>query len=72
VNLLLGLRLGALLVLHPRFDLDTVMNEVAAKRISVFAGVPTMFTAMVNHPKMATLDVKSLKFCGSGGAPLPA
>jgi len=72
VNLLLGLRLGALLVLHARFDLDTVMKELAAKKISVFAGVPTMFTAMVNHPDMSALDLKALKFCGSGGAPLPA
>ncbi len=72
VNLLLGLRLGALLVLHPRFELEAVMNDLAAKKITVFAGVPTMFTAMVNHPKMTTLDLRSLKFCGSGGAPLPA
>lgn len=72
VNLLLGMRIGALLVLHVRFDLEAVMNELAAKGITVFAGVPTMFTAMVNHPKMSALDLKSLKFCGSGGAPLPA
>ena len=72
VNLLLGLRLGAMLVLHARFDLHTVMKELAAKKISVFAGVPTMFTAMVNHPDMSALDLKALKFCGSGGAPLPA
>jgi len=72
VNLLLGLRLGALLVLHARFDLDTVMNELGAKKITVFAGVPTMFTAMVKHPKISAFDLKSLKFCGSGGAPLPA
>jgi long-chain acyl-CoA synthetase len=72
VNLLLGLRLGALLVLHARFDLDTVMNELGAKQITVFAGVPTMFTAMVNHTKVSTFDLRSLKFCGSGGAPLPA
>ena len=72
VNLLLGVRLGALLVLHTRFDLDTVMHDLASKKITVFAGVPTMFAAMVNHPKMSTLDLKSLKFCGSGGAPLPA
>jgi long-chain acyl-CoA synthetase len=72
VNLLLGVRLGALLVLHTRFDLDTVMHDLAAKKITVFAGVPTMFAAMVNHPKVSTLDLKSLKFCGSGGAPLPA
>jgi long-chain acyl-CoA synthetase len=72
VNLLLGVRLGALLVLHTRFDLDAVMHELAAKKISVFAGVPTMFTAINHHPKASTLDLKSLKFCGSGGAPLPA
>jgi long-chain acyl-CoA synthetase len=72
VNLLLGIRLGALLVLHARFDLDTVINELAAKQITVFAGVPTMFTAIVNHPEASSLDLKSLKFCGSGGAPLPA
>ena len=71
VNLLLGVRLAALQLLHTRFDLDTVMQAIAAERISVFAGVPTMYTAMINHPKAASLDLKSLKFCGSGGAPLP-
>jgi len=58
--------------LHTRFDIDTVMEELEAKRISIFAGVPTMYTAMVNHAKAGRIDLKSLKFCGSGGAPLPA
>jgi len=71
VNMLLGMRLGALLVLHARFDLDAAIKEIAAKKISVFAGVPTMYTAMLNHPSAESLDLKSLKFCGSGGAPLP-
>lgn len=71
VNLLFGVRLGALLVLHTRFDLDAVLHDLAAKKISVFAGVPTMYTAIINHPKASALDLKSLKFCGSGGAPLP-
>ena len=71
VNLLLGVRLGALLVLHTRFDLDAVLQDLAAKKISVFAGVPTMYTAIINHPKAKELDLRSLKFCGSGGAPLP-
>jgi long-chain acyl-CoA synthetase len=69
--MLFGIRLGALMVLHARFDLEVVLKEIVAKRISVFAGVPTMYTAMINHPKAAELDLKSLKFCGSGGAPLP-
>ena len=71
VNLLFGVRLGALLVLHTRFDLDAVLQDLAAKKISVFAGVPTMYTAIINQPKAKELDLRSLKFCGSGGAPLP-
>lgn len=71
VNMMLGIRLGALLVLHTRFDLDAVMHDLAAKKITVFPGVPTMFTAIINHPKARETDLRSLKFCGSGGAPLP-
>jgi long-chain acyl-CoA synthetase len=58
-------------VLHARFDLDAVMADLQAKRISVFPGVPTMYTAVIHHPKAAEMDLRSLKFCGSGGAPLP-
>jgi long-chain acyl-CoA synthetase len=34
-------------------------------------GVPTMFIAMLSHPKLKTFDLSSLKYCVSGGAPLP-
>ena len=71
VNLLFGVRLGALLVLHARFDLDAVINDLVAKRITVFVGVPTMYTALANHPKVKEGALRSLQFCGSGGAPLP-
>jgi long-chain acyl-CoA synthetase len=33
--------------------------------------VPTIFTAMLNHPKLKSFDMSSMKFCISGGAPLP-
>jgi len=71
VNLLFGVRLGAVLVLHARFDLDAVIHDLVAKKISIFAGVPTMYTAMANHPKVKEGALRSLQFCGSGGAPLP-
>lgn len=71
VNLLFGVRLGAHLVLHPRFDLDAVIKDLVEKKISIFAGVPTMYTAMINHPKVKEGALRSLQFCGSGGAPLP-
>lgn len=71
VNMLMGIRLGAEIVLHTRFELETVMKEFEAKKITMFAGVPTMYTAIIHHPKAAELDMRSLKSCGSGGAPLP-
>jgi long-chain acyl-CoA synthetase len=72
VNLLFGVRLGAAMVLHARFDLDAVIHDLVAKKISIFAGVPTMYTALANHPKVRDGALRSLQFCGSGGAPLPA
>ncbi len=69
--MLLCIRLGAEMVLQPRFDLEAVIKEIAAKKITIFMGVPTMFTAMLMYPGIADVDLSSLKFCGSGGAPLP-
>jgi long-chain acyl-CoA synthetase len=71
VNMLFGLALGAQLTLHTRFDAEAVMKDLAGKRITVFPGVPTMYTAILNHPKAGEYDFSSLKFCNSGGAPLP-
>ena len=71
VNLLYGVRLGALMVLHPRFDVDAVIKDLIDKKISLFAGVPTMYMAMAAHPRVIAGELKSLQFCGSGGAPLP-
>jgi long-chain acyl-CoA synthetase len=59
------------MVLHARFDLDAAINDLVAKKITMFAGVPTMYMAMTNHPKVKEGALRSLQFCGSGGAPLP-
>ncbi|MES2105247.1 MAG: long-chain fatty acid--CoA ligase [Pseudomonadota bacterium] len=72
VNMLFGLRMGAEIFLHTRFDVDAVVKDLAAKKITVFPGVPTMYTAIINHPEIRSFDLSSLKFCNSGGAPLPA
>jgi long-chain acyl-CoA synthetase len=69
--MLLGACFGAELVLHTRFDVDAVLHDLGAKRITFFAAVPTMYTAILNHPKAGETDLRALKFCGSGGAPLP-
>ncbi|MGH6990082.1 MAG: long-chain-fatty-acid--CoA ligase [Stellaceae bacterium] len=59
------------LVLHLRFDAERALVDIARKKITVFPGVPTMFAALVNHPRIKEFDLSSLRQCGSGGAPLP-
>ena len=72
VDMLFGIRMGAEIVLHTRFDADAVVKDLATKKITVFPGVPTMYAAIIQHPHISEFDLSSLKFCNSGGAPLPA
>jgi long-chain acyl-CoA synthetase len=71
VNMLLGVALGATQVLHTRFEPEAILKDLAAKKVSVFPGVPTMYTALNHFPGVEQHDLRALKFCGSGGAPLP-
>jgi long-chain acyl-CoA synthetase len=71
VCLLLGLRLGAALVLMPRFDLDGVLSAVDKYRPTLFPGVPTMYVAINNAVAKGSHDLSSIKACLSGAAPLP-
>lgn len=67
-----GVRLGCELILVPRFDLDQVLKLIARKKPSFFPGVPTLYTALNNAAaNRSGVDLSSLKFCISGGAPLP-
>jgi long-chain acyl-CoA synthetase len=70
VNMLMGIKLGAELVLHARFDLHAVLGDLTSKHVTVFCGVPTMFVGLL-QADLAGLDLSSLRLCNSGGAPLP-
>ena len=70
VNMLFGIRLGAEMILHARFDLAAVLNDIVAKHVTVFCGVPTMFVGLL-QANLQSLNLSSLRFCNSGGAPLP-
>jgi long-chain acyl-CoA synthetase len=70
VNMLMGLKLGAELVLHARFDLQAVLGDLTEKHVTVFCGVPTMYVGLL-QANLAGADLSSLRLCNSGGAPLP-
>ena len=66
-----GILHGAELILLPRFRIDTVLQAIHKKRPTLFPGVPTMFAAINDYKQLEKFDLSSLKFCLSGGAPLP-
>jgi long-chain acyl-CoA synthetase len=48
-----------------------VFEAIRRFRPTVFPGVPTLFVALINDERSKTYDLRSIKFCISGGAPLP-
>jgi long-chain acyl-CoA synthetase len=68
--MLLAVANGDQVVLHIKFDPDRVLADISRKKITVFLGVPTMYTAFVNHPKVKEFDLSSVGRWISGGAPL--
>ncbi|MFD1112659.1 AMP-binding protein [Pseudoroseomonas ludipueritiae] len=62
---------GNELLLRPRFDAATALRDIEERRVTLFAGVPTMWIGMLNHPGAERHDFSSLRTCVSGGAPLP-
>lgn len=74
VQLNAGFGAGATLVLLPRFDAATALETMRRERVSFFAGVPTMYWALLGAASTATdLDVVAgnLRMAVSGGAALP-
>jgi long-chain acyl-CoA synthetase len=64
-------RVGACLSLLPRFEPAKALEIIQRDKVTVFLGVPTMYSAMLNCDEREDYDVSSLKLCGSGGAAMP-
>jgi len=62
---------GLGMVLLPRFVTEQVLKAINKYKPVFFPGVPTMYVAINNFPKVKKYDLKSLKACLSGAAPLP-
>jgi long-chain acyl-CoA synthetase len=63
---------AASIVLLPRFTMKDVLRAIARFRPTVFPAVPTMYNAIARHPLAARYDLRSIRVCISGAAPLPA
>ncbi len=62
---------GACLTLLPRFSAEQALRILAEHHVTVFAGVPTMYSALLHFAGRDAYDVSRLRLAFSGGAALP-
>lgn len=63
---------GGRMVLLPRFETKAVLKAITRYRPERFGGVPTLYNALISHPDVGRYDLRSIRACISGAAPLPA
>jgi len=61
---------GGTFTLLPRFSPEEALALIERDRVTLFAGVPTMYFAMLHHQGKAR-DLSSLRYCMAGGAAMP-
>jgi long-chain acyl-CoA synthetase len=67
----LAISVAGAMVLLPRFNMKDVLRAIARFRPTIFPAVPTMYNAIAHHPLAARYDLRSIRVCISGAAPLP-
>ena len=55
----------------PKFELEEALKAIDKKKPHYFPAVPAIYSAINNSPKSKKYDLTSLRYCISGGAPLP-
>jgi len=63
--------LAAEMVLLPKFEPATALETIQRHKITVFCGVPTMYSVLLANPLLGKFDLTSIRVCISGASPLP-
>jgi long-chain acyl-CoA synthetase len=73
LNVVLGVALhaGAAVVLVERFDPLSAIETIRDRKITVIAGAPTMYAAMMSMPRATVRDLSTVRLALTGAAPLP-
>ena len=62
---------GATALPHQVFDVPVILERIAADRVSMFPGAPTIYQSMLAHPELSSFDISSLRLAVTGAAPTP-
>jgi long-chain acyl-CoA synthetase len=63
---------GAAVVLQTRPEVNELLQLIDRYRPTVFPGVPALYNAISQNPHRDRYDLRSIRYCFSGSAPLPA
>jgi acyl-CoA synthetase (AMP-forming)/AMP-acid ligase II len=66
-----ALRTGAVVHPHAVFDAGAILARIAAERITVVPGPPTLYASLLAHPERARADLSSLRLAVTGAAVVP-
>ncbi|MFD7863979.1 FadD3 family acyl-CoA ligase [Streptomyces sp. NPDC059783] len=62
---------GATMIPQPVFNVDTVLANIAAERVSVLPGPPTLHQSLLDHPARSSHDLSALRLVVTGAAVVP-
>lgn len=62
---------GSTLIVFPKFSPTETAHSIRDHQATMFAGVPTMYNFLVQHPECHNDDLRSLRIAISGGASMP-
>ncbi|MFG2724379.1 FadD3 family acyl-CoA ligase [Streptomyces canus] len=62
---------GATMIPQPVFDVGTVLANIAAERVSVLPGPPTLHQSLLDHPARDSHDLSALRLVVTGAAVVP-
>jgi long-chain acyl-CoA synthetase len=63
--------LGGTITVVARFEAGKTFEVIARDKVTFFAGVPTMYFALLHHEGDAKQDMSSVRYAFTGGAPMP-
>ncbi|MFJ4563768.1 FadD3 family acyl-CoA ligase [Streptomyces caelestis] len=62
---------GATMIPQPVFNVNTVLANLAAERVSVLPGPPTLLQSLLDHPARDAHDLSALRLVVTGAAVVP-
>ncbi|MFE7122392.1 AMP-binding protein, partial [Streptomyces sp. NPDC057654] len=62
---------GATMIPQPVFNVDTVLANIAAERVTVLPGPPTLHQSLLDHPNRGQHDLSPLRLVVTGAAVVP-